>query len=146
MTRAVPIEGTFRRVLDHAHDGSVTVSHHWVPDKQQRRLTTGRWHRISHGDRHAYRVLRYDPNLKRDAAALTGEIELDWSAWLTLSDFAEDTPKRLDLRISRVRWWMLPQIMMAHPDPVQRLALRVSSVAFVLGLVGLVLGVAPLIG
>lgn len=90
-------------------------------------------------------MLRYDPNLKRDAESKTGEIELDWSAWLTLSDFAENTPKRMELEISPVRWWMLPQVMIAHPDPVQRLALRVSAVAFVLGVVGLVLGLVPLL-
>lgn len=123
--------GRFR--IDPTHqppEGSIAVSHVWVEGKSTRRQTTGRWYRLTSPEgRPIFRVLTFDPTLRH------GDIAIDWSGWLILTDYAEDTEQSLELEFRRARWWNYPQLAVTHPNPVSRVALQVAAVAFVLGVV-----------
>ncbi|WP_067433596.1 hypothetical protein [Nocardioides jensenii] len=158
------ISGRFRRVATREYaEGAIVISHRWVDDKQGRRRSTGRWYRIvsTEGGRAIFRVLTFDPTLVRGAGGKTeqaeapgdeeaGELGVDWSGWLALIDYADDTTAPRTLDLTRARWWHFPRIAITHPNPVSRVALQVSAVAFVLGaipfLVSLVGWIAGAVG
>lgn len=120
-----------------AAEGSVAVSHLWVDEKQARRRSTGRWYRLTSPDtgRAIFRVLTFDPTIRRGDESHAGGIVIDWTGWLMLTDYAEDTQQSLELELRRARWWNYPRLAVTHPNPVSRVALQVSAVAFVLGII-----------
>lgn len=123
-------------------EGWVAVSHRWVASRATRRLGYSGWVRITREDdaRHTpiFRALRFAPNLHRDEASGTGDIALDWAAWITLShgEPSEDAPLRLRVRTAHP--WEVLYATLWHPDPTNRLAAR-------LGFLGLLLGLASFI-
>ncbi|KQZ70682.1 hypothetical protein [Nocardioides sp. Root151] len=134
------IRGRFERLPTREHAagataGSIAISHRWVAEKKGRRRSTGRWYRISAEESGGsiFRVLTFDPTLSYGGAR--GDLVIDWSGWLVLTDYAEDTGAGIALEFRRARWWHYPRIAVTHPDPVSRVALRVSAVAFVLGVI-----------
>lgn len=132
------IRGRFRRDATREYaEGSVAISHLWIDDKQQRRRSTGRWYRLSgsQGGRAVFRVLTFDPTLARGKGDEGAALGIDWSGWLALIDYADDTTSAREVEFTRARWWHLPRIAVTHPNPVSRLALQVAAVAFVLGLI-----------
>lgn len=113
----------------------MAISHRWVSEKQARRRSTGKWYRLTGPDsgRTVFRVLTFDPTIKHGDGDEPGGILIDWAGWLLLTDYAEGRRQVLELHLRRARWWHYPRIAVTHPNPVSRVALQVSAVAFVLG-------------
>ena len=70
--------------------GWMVISHRWMPDKSERRRAHGKWYRIKSQGGVSYRVLRFSANLTGAPPDNTGDIVLDWPAWLELNNYAED--------------------------------------------------------
>lgn len=122
--------------------GWFVISHRWMEDKQKRRLNHGRAFKIkTKAGKCVYRILRFSPNLKGSSAEKTGEIVLDWPAWLKLCDYDENVPDELDLTIEKFAWWDYPKMVQAHPDPIYRLALLLGLLSVVLAVLSIALAI-----
>lgn len=124
--------------------GWMVVSSRWVESRLERRRAHARWYRVKSAEGECFRVLRFSPNLKGSAHQSSGDLVIDWAAWLQLNGYPEDVPETADLEISRARWWQLGRLAAAHPDPAIRLSSILGLVSVVLGLLSLTLAVAPL--
>lgn len=113
--------------------GWMVVSSRWMPNKAERRHAHGKWYRVKSTDGKCFRVLRFSPNLTGSPDQESGDIVIDWAAWLQLNGYAEELPRSADLQLTRARWWQIGGLAAAHPDP----AIRLSSM---LGLLSVVLG------
>ena len=145
------MRGTFRRVSPAAFAdkagipiGWVVVSHRWMPAMAERRRSTGRWFRIESEFDTAFRIVRFSVNLPASPDQGTGDLVIDWSAWLRLSGFRDDTKPPLRLKFTRSGWWAFPFWVLTHPDPTVVLSGVISLISLVLGIVSLFLGIAAL--
>lgn len=145
------MEGEFDRVSPASFaekigipDGWVVISHRWVPTMPERRRTTGNWFKIESDNGTVFRVVRFSPNLQGSPATGRGQLVIDWSAWLRLSGFAEDTSTPLKLKFTRSRWWNFWAWMITHPEPTVALSGLISLISLGLGIVSLVLAIAVL--
>lgn len=117
--------------------GWFVLSWAWMPDKQIRRRSHGRWFKITHGSRSVYRVLRFSGNLKADTKKREGTIVIDYPAWLELNDYAEDLDGPVNLTIEPVSRWRFWTMAVSHPDPVYRLAGALGLTSLGLGVLSL---------
>lgn len=120
--------------------GWFAVSHHCIPDKKERRLTTGKWFCIRSEHSKVYRVLRFFPRLAFNKTDKQGQIIMDYSGWLKLSDFPEDTELALQLSIRRAKKHEYLHCLLSHPEPSFRLAGWLAVISVGLGLIGLITG------
>lgn len=144
------ISGSFTRVSPAAFAekigipaGWFVISHRWLDEKKTRRLQHGKWFRLSSAENAVYRVLRFSPRLA-GAPGKSGEIVIDYEAWLDLFGRTEDVDGPLSLEIRVARWWELPRLATSHPDPAIRLAGWIALLSLVLGIVSVVLAVLAL--
>lgn len=119
--------------------GWFVISHRWVPDKKKRRKYHGKWFKLSTAYGSVYRVIRFSVNLN-GAPGSTGEMVIDWSAWLDLFDREENVDQSIDISISPAKWWDFPRLALSHPDPAVRHAGWFSLASLALGLISIVLG------
>ena len=143
------MRGTFKRVSPTACAerisipiGWMVISHRWMPEKPERRRAHGKWYRIKSNHGTSYRVLRFSPNLAGAPSHTTGDLVLDWPAWLELNGYADDVADSLQLEITKARLWQLPQVAASHPDPATRLASMLGLVSVALGILSIVLAFA----
>ena len=143
------MEGVFKRTSQRAlreavaiPAGWVVISHLWVSDRPERRRTTGKWFKIESDQGRVYRLVRFSPKLKGSPKAGSGELVMDWTAWLRLTGFAEDTDVELNLKFTRSPWWAFPAWMLTHPEPTFVLSGIISLISLALGIVAL-LGIFP---
>jgi hypothetical protein len=121
------------------------LSHRFINDKKDRRLATGRWHRIATGEKHIFRVLRFNPSLLGTLNEKEGSIIIDYDGWLQLSGYPEEVPTRLDLVITKAKFYEFPLCAISHPDPAHRLAGWLAIISLLLGLLGIILGLIALL-
>lgn len=124
--------------------GWVVLSHRWVPSKAERRRSTGRWFRIESEKGAVYRIVRFSPNLAGSPEQESGQLVIDWSAWLRLSGFEENTKGPLDLKFRKSGWWAFPCWVLTHPDPTIVLSGVISLISLGLGFMSLLLAIAAL--
>jgi hypothetical protein len=143
------MKGTFNRVAPAAFAektgiplGWMVISHRWMPDKSERRRAHGKWFRLKSAHGTSFRVLRFSANLTGAPSGGTGDLVLDWPAWLELNGYADDVSGPLELEISKASIWQLPQLAASHPDPAMRLSSMLGFVSVVLGVLSIVLAVA----
>ena len=118
--------------------GWVCISFRWITDTRDRRKLYGTWVKIQSSHGVSYRVLRFSGSLRGTQASGEGEIVLDWSAWLELSGFSEDSSDlALPLKITRARWYQRPFVGFFHPDPTYRLANLLAYLALALAFISL---------
>jgi hypothetical protein len=140
------MKGTFTRISPAAFaekigipEGWFVISHRWLPQTSARRHAHGRWYQIKSSHCTVFRVLRFSPNLKGAPGQPTGEIVIDWGAWLDLHDRAEDVDKEIELEFAPANWCHWPRLAVSHPDPSIRLAGYIAVVSLLLGIVSLVI-------
>jgi hypothetical protein len=145
------MKGNFRRVSPSAFAervgipaGWFVVSHRWLPEKSERRISHGRWFKIKSEHGEVFRILRFSPNLEGGPTKGDGEMVLDWPAWLQLFGYADNVDGSLPLELSRAQWWHWPKLAVSHPDPVVRLSGALGLLSLALGIVSLFLGIAAL--
>ncbi len=114
--------------------GWVAISYRWMPEQRERRLSHGRWYRISSAHGTTFRALRFSPNLKGTLQAQAGDVVVDWQAWLKLAGHNEIVPDSLSLSFRRVRPWEWPRVMFSHPDPGTRLSMILGFLSLLLAL------------
>ena len=119
--------------------GWFVVSHRWMQDKKQRRLSHGRWFKLSTSLGYTYRILRFSSSL-RGAPGTTGQMVIDWPAWLDLYDREENVDAPIEITISPAKWWEYPRLAVSHPDPAVRLAGWISIFSLGLGALSVLLG------
>lgn len=125
--------------------GWVAVSWRWLPDKQQRRHSHGKWYRLKGSWGVTYRVLRFSGNLSGSQKSNQWEMVIDWPAWLELSGYAEDVPDALEIELTRTSIWRSPQLAFSHPDPTIRLATGLGVLSLLLGLLSLALATIAIV-
>jgi hypothetical protein len=127
--------------------GWFAISHQWFDAKVTRRRARGRWYRLESDFGSTYRVLRFAPNIPYDTGdgAPSGGIAIDWDGWLDLQGRDDVDLKPLPLRIRRVRRTESLRLIWRHPDPSQRLALRLALLAFALGALSIVVAALPIL-
>ncbi|HBQ8682557.1 hypothetical protein [Pseudomonas aeruginosa] len=140
------MKGRFERVSPAAFADKIgiplgwfVISHRWMPEKKQRRESHGKWFKLSTSSGVVYRVLRFSANL-RGAPGSTGDIVLDWPAWLDLFAREENVDGPIEITITPAKWWEYPRLAISHPDPAVRLAGWISIVSLILGALSVVLG------
>lgn len=138
------IKGTFSQVSLLTKDsvievplGWFAISYAWVNEKRSRRLAYARWFKISSGQNCVFRSLKFSANLKGSEKIGSGQISIDWGAWLSLTDFPDDVPSSLELEITPARFWDYPRIIISHPNPSDKLAAQIALVSLFLGIVSL---------
>ena len=109
--------------------------------KRERRQLRGRWYSITSHQRTIYRILKFDPTLRFYSSDKSGDLQLDWDGRNDLTDYPDGTVDLTIERVSAIRSWLCAW---RHPNPTDRLALRISIVlgglSVVLGLVSIGLG------
>ncbi|MFW2456512.1 hypothetical protein [Methyloversatilis discipulorum] len=142
------MKGTFNRIAPAAFAektgiplGWMVISHRWMPEKSERRRAHGKWFRLKSAHGTSYRVLRFSANLTGSPPDNTGDLVIDWPAWLELSGYADDVNGPLELEITKASLWQLPQLAASHPDPAMRLSSMLGFVSVVLGVLSIVLAV-----
>lgn len=125
--------------------GYVAISHHWVADKKQRRLLTGRWVKIRCGKETIYRVLRFSPQVSCDKNNKSGGIVIDYDGWLELSGYSEDSAQTLAVEIFPSRLGAATLGAIRHPDPTHRLACQLAYISLFLGVLSIAQSTWPLI-
>jgi len=118
--------------------GWMVISHHHIPDKQERRKVHGRWYRVTSQGISVFRVLRFAPNLHFDWDG-TSDLVIDWVGWLDLHGRASDVDGPLELEIEQVSPLLLPMMIVMHPDPTSRLAGWIALVSLALGVLSILL-------
>jgi hypothetical protein len=122
-------------------EGWFVLNHEHV-EKALRRKAHGRWYRIRRVEksrekpRSIYRLLRFNPRLPKN------RIVLDWSGWLELNKWEGKCRDPLKLRITPVSLFGRLWCLWVHPNPMERLAFRISAV---LGGMSLLLGIISLL-
>jgi hypothetical protein len=119
--------------------GWFVVSWRWIDVKATRRRSHGRLYRISSGEQGVYRILRFSTGLKGGCKQGSGEIAIDWPAWLELNDFAEEIHNELELKLEPAPRWQLWRLAFSHPDPAYRLAGILGVVSVGLGVLSILL-------
>jgi hypothetical protein len=142
----MPIHATFQRVSPASFADKVgiplgwfVISHRWMESKQARRRQHGKWFKLATEAGTVYRVLRFSANLA-GAPGKTGEIVIDYPAWLDLHGRTENVEGPIDIVITPARWWESPRLAVAHPDPSIRLAGWFAILSVALGVVSVALG------
>jgi len=145
---AKTINGTFTRAspADFAEKvgipaGWFVVSWRWMPETLQRRAQHGKWYKITSKHESIYRVLRFSTKLNGGEVKGEGQIVMDWSGWIELSGFANNTNVELTLEITPVSWWKYLVCVLSHPDPIYRLASELAILSVALGILSVVLAV-----
>lgn len=115
--------------------GWFVVSHRWVSNKKDRRISHGKWHKITSKYETIYRILRYSVNLPKKE----GVIVLDWIGWIDLNGREEAVDNPISLQIKTVKWWEYPKCALSHPDPAYRLATKLAIVSIGLGFLSLII-------
>ena len=145
------MDGTFTRIspAEFAEKvgipaGWFVISHRWMGDKKQRRLSHGKWFKIKSEHTTIYRILRFSPNLEGGPKQNTGQMVLDWPGWIDLWGRAEDVDRALDLEFTEAKRWEYPKMAMSHPDPTHRLAGELGLLSVFLGLLSVILAMAAL--
>lgn len=140
------MKGTFNRIAPAAFAektgiplGWMVISHRWMPEKSERRRAHGKWFRLKSAHGTTYRVLRFSANLPGPSANSSGDLVVDWPAWLELNGYADDVTGPLEVEITKARFWRLPQLAASHPDPSTRLSSILGLVSVLLGLLSIVL-------
>jgi len=143
------ITGNFRRVPPSFNSektniplGWTVISHRLMPNKSDRRIAHGKWFQLKSSQGATYRVLRFSANLK-GTPDTDADVVLDWPAWLELNGFSDNLPESLEIKISKARWWQLPYLAAAHPDPATRLSGILGIVSAILGIMSLFLAFMP---
>ncbi|MDE2335848.1 MAG: hypothetical protein KGL10_00895 [Alphaproteobacteria bacterium] len=124
--------------------GWFVISHRWMPDKKQRRLSHACWFKIKSAHGEIYRILRFSANLPGSPSLEQGDIVLDWLGWIDLFDRAEEVEGPIELEISEAKWWNWQTLAVSHPDPSMKLAARIALLSFWLGILSFILSVASL--
>jgi hypothetical protein len=110
--------------------GWFAISSRWIESVTDRRRLHGHWCSISDTEKRTriFRLLRLAPNLKGGSSEGWGAIAIDWPGKIDLDDFAgEEKDREMLLVIEPVRDPIrLFLCVWKHPDPSQRLLLRVS--------------------
>ena len=84
-----------------------------------------------------------DPQLKGSPGQGSGEIDIDWDGWLTLTGYGgADVNKALQLTIRPVSRLEFLRVGHGHPDPGIRAAAVVASISLGLGLLALVISIS----
>jgi len=117
------------------------ISYRWMSEKKKRRISHGRWYRISSKYDTIYRILRFSPILKGSSKKGEGHIVIDWAGWIDLWDRAEDVKEPITLSIEPAKWWQYPLLAIAHPDPTHRLAGELGLVSLAMGILSLALSI-----
>jgi len=120
--------------------GWFVISPRWVVSKKDRRLNHGKWYKIESNDGCVYRVLRFSANLSGSPKSGNGVIVLDWLGWLMLDGYAEDVSNKINLKITKVGWWMYPWMIIKHPDPAYCLAGGLAILSLLLAMLSLIIG------
>ena len=138
------INGRFERISLEAKNsiidipmGFFAISHNWIDDKKNRRKLYSKWFKISSNNRSVYRSLKFSANLKGSTKIGNGEISIDWGAWLILSDFSDEIPESLELKIRTANFFDIPRILIFHPNPSEKLAAQIALVSLILGIISL---------
>jgi len=128
--------------------GWFCLNHTLMPVKSDRRKYSGKWFKIVNSDNRnnvIYRVLRFDPTLKAENEdGSYNIIVVDWRGWLALSDEDENVKNPIPLTFTKANFFeVLFKASWNHPEPTNKLALRVAfilgGVSIVLGLIGVVI-------
>ncbi len=155
MSDFVRVTGRFRRVFDLSKQGTTPPASPprpgWiylpaavVGDKAVRRRCRGRLVRIVARDTGVaiHRRLAFGARLRKGDDGTPGEVGLDWDSWIVLHDGGDDeAPLDLEIRPSRslVAW-----AGVGHPDPTVHTAAVLGLAGLALGILSIVLALAPL--
>jgi hypothetical protein len=115
-----------------------------MPDKAQRRRSHGSWFKIESDRGTVFRILRFSVQLKGSPAIGSGQLVIDWPAWLQLHGYEDQVDSPLELKFTRVGWWAFPILAVSHPDPTIRLSGALGVLSFGLGAVSVVLAIVAL--
>ena len=118
--------------------GWFVISHRFIETKSDRRKSHGQWFKITSGDISIFRIMQFSANLSGSINEESGKIVLDWSGWLALSNFNDVTPDTIELEITKAKWYHLPYLMTAHPDPSMKLAGKIALFSLMLGIFSII--------
>lgn len=124
--------------------GWFAISHRWIDDRAARRRLHGRWFKLTSSYGTIFRAIKFAPNLKGGANKEEGAIVLDWPAWLELNGFPNELEEKLELSITRVRWWHWPKLAISHPDPAIQTSGWLGILSLALGIISLFLALLTL--
>jgi hypothetical protein len=124
--------------------GCFVVSHRWMLDKSHRRLSHGRWFKITSPEGEIFRILRFSPSFEGSLKSGTGQIVVDWPGWLDLFGRAENVDGPIELEFSQAHWWQFPRLAVSHPDPTIRLSGLLGLMSVALGILSVILAVVAL--
>ncbi|HUW29349.1 MAG TPA: hypothetical protein VMV97_12145 [Sulfuriferula sp.] len=124
--------------------GWFVISHRWMPEKSNRRLSHGRWFKIKSTHGEVFRILRFSASLEGSPKAGSGQIVIDWPGWLDLFGRADDVDGPIELEFSEARWWQFPRLAVSHPDPTIRLSGLLGLLSVVLGVLSAILALVAL--
>lgn len=119
--------------------GWFVVSHRFFPDAKKRRSLHGSWFKIASDKGTIYRIIRFSPNLPGGINKEVSAVVVDWMGWIDLWGREENVDQEIELRFSKVSWWMYPYMAFSHPDPTHRLAGELAILSVGLGLLSIVL-------
>lgn len=125
-------------------DGWFVLSHHCFPNKNERRSSHGKWYKIQSDYDKVYRIMRFSPRLEFLRKSNSGEIVIDWLAWINLWNRAENVDEPLKLEITKPKLWEYPWLTVSHPDPIYRIAGRLAFLSVVLGIISIILAVCSI--
>jgi hypothetical protein len=88
----------------HAYPVWFTISHRFLEDKVDRRMTTGKWFRLrtTHGT--IFRILRFDPQMAYSDKDGKADVFIDYHGWLKLISYAENVDVTEDVEFKKARW------------------------------------------
>jgi hypothetical protein len=141
-----PIDATFERVSPAAFAettgvplGWAVISHRLMPDRSSRRTAHGKWYKFQSEHAHVFRVLRFSTRLRTGTGRSkveNADLVIDWVGWLELCNHQDNVKIPVKLRITPASKFMLPFIILKHPDPTHRLAGGLAWLSVILTLFG----------
>jgi hypothetical protein len=122
--------------------GWFRISHSVVDDVTDRRHLTGQWFKLKTANVTIFRILRFDAGLRGVRNGNEGSIAIDYDGWLKLCDYPDNIDnQKVEIEISKVPKWGILFCHINHPDITYRFAAKLSILSFVLGVIGVILGV-----
>ena len=142
-----PIKANFyRHIIDSSANkdkvelGWFSISHNFIPVKNNRRKFYGKWFCISSDGNKIYRQLKLDPTLKY--ATSNPEIIIDWLGFIILKNYDVDsTTKELQCEIRLANWFERIHANIIHPEQGIRAAYKIALISVVLGFISLFLSI-----
>lgn len=121
--------------------GWFSIPYRCVPNKKDRRFSTGRWFKLTSKDGSIYRVLRFS-STSFDEESQECDLVLDYDGWLKLCGYAEKIPERIEtLLIRQCHLWERVFCVIGHPDPAYQLSGWLGIISVILGLLGVALAI-----